>query len=169
MSDQAAASPGDAGEATVDELVKTLGFKSVEVTYVRAEDLAPADRDTLKKFAAMFGKKEWIDVCVIRPSRMEQYARSLSTEARAVEMCCRAEEGWADTLTPASYEAVAEIALEINSPNYRAWCVRQLKLREMQTPGEITKLRETLQKTIAMVRGDSPSPGSTPTSEASAH
>ncbi len=154
MSKKKAAAAADMAPpaAVVDDVTRALGFKAIEVTHVRAEELSAADLERLEKFQPLFGTSEWVDVRQILPSRIGQYARSLGEEARAIELYCQREEGWADTLTIESVNAIADTGIEINGPFYRAWCLRQVTLREMQTPGEITKLRETLQKTIAQLQ-----------------
>jgi hypothetical protein len=103
-------------QKAVEELVTIAGGVDLEVSYQNN------------------GSKEMVKVRQIPISKFTTYIMSLGNEADLIELYCDKSKGWADTLSLASANAVADKGLELNLPFFKAWFHRQAKLRESQEP-----------------------------------
>ena len=123
-----------------------IGGEDIEVTHLQAETFDESSRKRLAKFQPLFGTTELVKVRQVPLSLMPPFANAVlyNDEAAAIEIYCGKERGWADTLDPASVNALADKGLEINLPFFGAWYQRQAKWKEKQTPGSVVALQKKL-------------------------
>lgn len=112
------------------------------------------------------GEKEFVKVRQLPVKLMSKYAQTISDDAAAVELYCDKAEGWAQSLTPESFNAVADLGLELNLDFFGAWFRRQKKIAETMNPGVNEKIQRELNDALlhAGNRQTSPSPDSSPAS-----
>ncbi len=100
-----------------------LGGEEIEVVHLPAESFDDVTLKRLDKFQALLGTADRVKVRHVLLSQMARYGNAIlaSDEAAAIEIYCGKERGWADTLDPASINAVADKGLELNLPFFSAW------------------------------------------------
>jgi hypothetical protein len=107
------------------------------------------------------GRTERVKVRQIRPIERQRYLDCFNDDSASIELFCGKEKGWADTLTPESFDLVADKGQELNLPLFRNW-YRRLKARsEAMNPGLLAKAEETaLERSLNQVlpSGNSASP-----------
>jgi hypothetical protein len=102
------------------------------------------------------GRKETVKVRQIPATKLERFMTRLADESTSVAIYCDKESsnGWVDSLSHESINAVCEKGLEINEPFLAAWCRRRAKWTEMMNVGVIADLQkklETLNTVLASV------------------
>ena len=151
-------------KAKENEMTTLLGGDEIEVTHLPVAAFHESSLKRLEKFQPLLGTSEVVRVRQVLVSDMRRYANALlySDEAQVVEIYCGKEAGWADTLCPASLNAVADLGLELNLPFFGAWFQRQAKAKEMQMPPMMKNLQERLGELEKKVTpfSESPSPNS---------
>lgn len=150
-----------ASPASDNALEVIAGGRVLDVTHLALEDFDESSRKRLEKFQPLFGIVERVKVHHIAVSDMQRYGSAIlgKDEATAIECYCRRDPGWADTLTPESVTALADLGLELNLPFFSAWFHRQAKWTQAQTPSSILELQKTLANLTKMFTG-SPSQSS---------
>lgn len=110
------------------------------------------------------GRPERVKVRHLPMRQMERYLEIFNNEAACVELFCDREKGWADTLSPDSYGAIADKGQELNLPLFQNW-FRRLKARsEAMNPGLVER---ALSGALAQAK-DLPSTNSQPSSPSDA-
>lgn len=71
------------------------------------------------------GSKETVKVRSIPPSKIQALVIALANEAVLIELYCDKPEGWADSLTIESVNAIADKGQELNRLLLSAWLHRQ--------------------------------------------
>lgn len=106
------------------------------------------------------GREERVKVRVLPVKERERYLEVMNDEAAQVELFCAREKGWAETLAPESYDAIADKGQELNLPLFQNW-YRRLKGRsEAMNPGVLAKATENAVR--AALAAASPSNNSAP-------
>jgi len=92
------------------------------------------------------GSKEMVRVRQIPATKIERFMTKLSDEALSVAIYCDKESsnGWVDSLTHESVNAICEKGLELNESFLGAWCRRRAKWIEMMNVGVIADLQKRL-------------------------
>ena len=77
-----------------------------------------------------------------------------SDEAALVEFYCKQPNGWADLLTPDSFEKILAIGNELNFPIRDRWLDRQYRLSEKRV-GQLERMLATLPENLrGMAKGE---------------
>jgi hypothetical protein len=105
----------------LSEVQKIAGGVEIEVTY---QD----------------GHTERVKIHQLSPIKdFQRYLEVQNNEIEEVELYCRRQSGWAESLTPESFDAIADKGQELNLPLFRNW-YRRLKARsEAMNPGFFTR------------------------------
>lgn len=93
-----------------------LGFSEVAVTFAN-------------------GEKGTVKVRQLPVRQLNAYLLKIDDEAGAVELFTGNPEGWADTLTLESFEAVLAEGERLNSDSFFAWLRRRVERQERIAPG----------------------------------
>jgi IS5 family transposase len=102
---------------TPNEKMQTLlGYSEVAVTFTN-------------------GEQGTVKVRQLPVRQLAAYLLKIDDEAGAVELFTNQPEGWADTLTLASFEAVLAEGEKLNSDSFFAWLRRRVERQERIAPG----------------------------------
>jgi hypothetical protein len=99
-----------------DKMATLLGFSEVAVTFTS-------------------GEQGTVKVRQLPVRHLAAYLLKIDDEAGAVELFTNQPEGWADTLTLASFEAVLAEGEKLNSDSFFAWLRRRVERQERIAPG----------------------------------
>lgn len=125
------------------------------VTVLRGEEMPVTYLD---------GSTEIVKVCQLRADSYQRYALLIDDEPATLELFCEKEKGWAERLSPESYDAVAEKGHGLNFPFFRGWFRRKLEKTELMQPAMIEAMQKMVAEKIADLQlpsSSSPSPGAT--------
>jgi hypothetical protein len=99
-----------------DKMQTLLGYSEVPVTFATGETATVKIRQL--------------------PVRLlSAYLLKIDDEAGAVELFTNQPEGWADTLTLESFEAILKEGERLNSESFFAWLRRRVERQERIAPG----------------------------------
>jgi len=111
------------------------------------------------------GSKETVKVRQLPVKLMSKYAIAIGDDSAAIELYCDKPPGWADTLSGDSYNAVADMGLDLNSDFFRAWFQRRMKIAESLKPGSVAEIQKGLNAEVErQVANQIPFPDSSPPS-----
>jgi hypothetical protein len=129
-----------------NDLVTIVGGVELTVTHLPAEHFDESALKRLEKFRPLLGTSEVVKVRQVPISQMSRYGNAVlfNEEGIAIEIYCGKDPGWADTLEPASVNAIADKGLEINLLFFSAWYQRQARWKKPQQPEAITQLLNRL-------------------------
>lgn len=91
----------------------------------------------------------------------QKLLEKIDDEAAQLELYCDKPQGWADTLTPASFKEAIAKADEINADFFIPWVKRRLARQELAMPGFAEKLSKAV-VTSAVSSPPAPSPLGSP-------
>ena len=104
------------------------------------------------------GEKEFVKVRQLPVRLMTQYAQAIENDAASVELYCDKAPGWSETLQPESFNAIADLGLELNKDFFRAWFQRRLKIADMLRPGASDAIQKELSDAIRQAKPPENSP-----------
>jgi hypothetical protein len=112
------------------------------------------------------GSKETVKVRQLPVKLMQQYAAAIADDSDAIALYCDKPKEWAETLSGASFNAVADFGLELNQDFFRAWFQRRMRIAESLKPGLSAEIQKGLNAEVAktVATGSHLSPDSSPPS-----
>lgn len=108
------------------------------------------------------GRPERVKVRYLPMRQMARYLEVFQDEEATVELFCDKPKGWASTLCPDSYTAIADRGQELNLPLFRNWYRRLTARSEAINPGFLAKAQSEALKKLAENPPDFPSTSSDP-------
>ncbi len=112
-----------------DSLTTVLGGTELEVTRID-------------------GTKERVQVRALPITKMQEYLDSILDEIATVALSCDRSRAWAESLTPQSFNQVAETGVDLNLPFFSAWMKRRMRVTEAMRPGFIDQVNRNVDGAI---------------------
>jgi hypothetical protein len=81
------------------------------------------------------GHKEQVEVCQIRVKDFQQAIESFQDEPRLVDLYCRKEDGWSQSLSLSSFDAIADAGKRINKGFFERRAARTTEMMDALMPG----------------------------------
>jgi hypothetical protein len=104
------------------------------------------------------GTEEPVKVLALPMRKIGAWAELCGDEPARLELVCDRPQGWADELTPGSYEELLAKGDAINDPIFARWAERQVR-----AIGQIERTGRQLGELKARIAPDAPAPaGATP-------
>lgn len=96
------------------------------------------------------GTTETVEIRELTGRELNKWLEAVGDEGKLVELICGKPEGFADTLTLASYDEVISQGRELNEPYFYKWYQRMLERNERLSPGFSESLKR---KAVSAMEG----------------
>lgn len=94
------------------------------------------------------GREERVKVRQLTVKSMDRYLEVFADESAAIELFCEKEKGWADRLSPESFDALIEKAEALNLPLFRNWYRRLTARSDIMNPGLVERAQKAASAAI---------------------